>query len=84
MLGGVTCTAVSALHGCMALIKTHAFRGACLRQPALRQAFLDQRGEDYDDWFDKDALIVKAQECEVNTGPAGHPAPSQVHTQASQ
>ncbi len=37
------------------------------------QAFLDQRGEEYDDWFDKDALIVKAQECEVNTGRAADP-----------
>jgi len=37
------------------------------------QAFLDQRGEEYDDWFDKDALIVRAQECEVNTGRAADP-----------
>ena len=46
-----------------------------------RQAFLDQRGEEYDDWYDKDALIVKAQECEVNTGPATNP-PLLAHEQA--
>ena len=49
-----------------------------------RQAFLDRRGEEYDDWFDKDALIVKAQECEVNTGRATDAArPQPDHAQVT-
>ena len=54
-----------------------AHAAALSSRASARQAFLDQRGEEYDDWFDKDALIVKAQECEVNTGRAADPPRSQ-------
>lgn len=37
------------------------------------RAFLDQRGEDYDDCPDFDALCKRAAECEANTGPAQRP-----------
>jgi hypothetical protein len=41
-------------------------------EPELR-AFLDQRGEDYDEGAGKTALIAAAKECEANTGPATRP-----------
>ena len=31
-------------------------------------AFLDRRGEDYEDCIDAFALVARAQECEHNTG----------------
>lgn len=37
-------------------------------------AFLEQRGEDYDDCVDHFALAARAAECEHNTGPAPPPA----------
>lgn len=37
------------------------------------RAFLEQRGEDYDDCPDLQALIKRAAECEANTGPAKRP-----------
>ena len=37
-------------------------------------AFLEQRGEDYDDCVDFFALVARASECEHNTGPAPPPA----------
>ena len=38
-------------------------------------AFLDLRGEEYDDCIDFYALAARAAECEHNTGPAARPAP---------
>ncbi|KAL4424909.1 hypothetical protein ABPG77_009638 [Micractinium sp. CCAP 211/92] len=38
------------------------------------RTFLDQRGEDYDDCPDFDALCKRAAECEANTGPAQRPS----------
>ncbi|KAI3438924.1 hypothetical protein D9Q98_001338 [Chlorella vulgaris] len=49
------------------------------------RAFLEQRGEDYDDCQDLAALIKRACECEVNTGPAQKPdlaAAAEAATQA--
>lgn len=37
------------------------------------RTFLDQRGEDFDDCRDRDALMERARECEANTGPAVRP-----------
>ncbi|PRW59097.1 DEAD-box ATP-dependent RNA helicase 24 [Chlorella sorokiniana] len=37
------------------------------------RAFLDQRGEDFDDCHDFESLVKRAQECEANTGPAQRP-----------
>ena len=41
------------------------------------KAFLDLRGEDYDDCVDAYALMARAAECEHNTGPATKPGAQQ-------